>query len=413
MVTLHPVTRALVPVDSEAAHRISAPNYDEFQSDKEIWDLIQQKPDNVLCITMAHCHTDDLANACEEGGPEALKHSGEQMQELIKSSLSKEVQNLLWIYEITSPKRPDAPQLGVGGYAATKEIRTEETPHGTIIRNEGIRPEKANGRAQLIDATNAYIGTVNLAVKDSAGSLQTAMESISNGRDCSYEATDEAGNIHRVWLVTDAAEQKGLIDLLAAEPAAYVADGNHRSAAAAALGKDYFLTVFFPTKQLGLEPYNRLLPLNGVSAEDFLAQAAENFNVAEVADAKTYRPDSVHKLGVYLTGKWYELTPKEGSYDPENAAESIDADIVQRHIIDKILGMSDNRDKRINYVGGNKTSEYLVERVNNGDFELAISLAPVTMDQFVDVCDQNRFMPPKSTWFDPKVRSGLVIALLD
>ncbi len=413
MVTLHPVSRALVPVDSEAAHRISAPNYDEFQSDKEIWDLIQQKPDNVLRITMAHCHTDDLANACEEGGPEALKHSGEQMQELIKSSLSKEVQNLLWIYEITSPKRPDAPQLGVGGYAATKEIRTEETPRGTIIRNEGIRPEKANGRAQLIDATNAYIGTVNLAVKDCSGSLQTAMESISNGRDCSYEAIDEAGNKHKVWLVTDSAEQKVLIDLLAAEPAAYVADGNHRSAAAAALGKDYFLTVFFPTKQLGLEPYNRLLPLNGVSAEDFLAQAAENFNVAEVAGATTYRPDSVHKLGVYLTGKWYELTPKAGSYDPENAAESIDADIVQRHIIDKILGMSDNRDKRINYVGGNKTSEYLVERVNNGDFELAISLAPVTMDQFVDVCDQNRFMPPKSTWFDPKVRSGLVIALLD
>ncbi len=413
MVTLHPVPRALVPVDSAAAHRISAPNYDEFQSDKEIWDLIQEKPDNVLRITMAHCHTDDLANACQEGGPEALKHSGEQMLNLIASPLSQEIENLLWVYEITSPKRPDAPQLGVGGYAATNEIRTEQTPDGSIIRNEGIRPEKANGRAQLIDATSAYIGTVNLAVKDSDGSLQQIMEQITTDRECSFEATDEAGNIHRVWLVTEDSEQKTLIDLLAAEPAAYVADGNHRSAAAATLGKDYFLTVFFPTKQLGLEPYNRLLPLNGVSAEGFLEQVVENFEVTTLEGQTTYRPDSIHKLGVYIAEKWYELTPKPGSYDPENAAESIDADIVQRHIIDKILGMSDNRDKRINYVGGNKTSEYLVERVNNGDFELAISLAPVTMDQFVDVCDQNRFMPPKSTWFDPKVRSGLVIALLD
>ena len=412
MVTLRPVTRALVPVDCEAARRISSPNYDEFQSDKEIWDLIQAIPENVLRITMAHCDVDDLANALTEGGAEALAHSGEQMQDLVESSLTKEIPNLLWVYEITSPKRPDEPQLGVGGYAATSEIRTEQTPQGSIIRNEGVRPEKAQGRANLIDATNSYIGTVNLAVKDDSGELTAVLSTTAGSRDCDYEVVDEAGNRHRIWLVTDSEPQQKLIDLLAAEPAAYVADGNHRSAAAAALGKDYFLTVFFPTGQLGLEPYNRLLPLNGVTAESFRKQVAENFEVTELTGAAIYRPDVVNKIGVYIAGKWYELTPKSNSFDPENAAESIDANIVQRHIIGKILGMSDSRDKRINYVGGNKTSEYLVERVNNGDFDLAISLAPVTMQQFVNVCDQNRFMPPKSTWFDPKVRSGLVIALL-
>lgn len=413
MVTLRPVNRALVPVSSEAAHRVSAPNYDEFQSDKEVWDLLQQKPENVLRITMAHCHVDDLSQAVEEGGDAALAHSGEQMQDLVGSPLTKEIEGLLWVYEITSPKRTQHPQIGIGGFAASNEIRTEKVPDGSIIRNEGIRPEKAEGRAKLINATSSYIGTVNLAVKDSAGDLQKALVATTTAGSADFEATDEAGNIHRVWLVTSNDDQQTFIDLLAAEPAAYVADGNHRSAAAAALGKDHFLTVFFPTERLGLEPYNRLLPLNGVTNENFLEQLAENFDVTPLTVTASYRPDSIRKLGVYLDSNWYELSPKAGSYDPANGAESIDADIVQRHIIDKILGMSDARDKRINYVGGNKTAEYLEQRVNSGDFDLAISLAPVTMEQFVDVCDQNRFMPPKSTWFDPKVRSGLVIALLD
>lgn len=412
MVTLRPITRALVPVDSDAAVKLSAPNYDEFQSDKEIWDLLQERPDNILRVTMAHCHTDDLANAVEEGGEESLKHAGEQMQDVIAGGLTREISNLLYVYEITSPKRPDAPQIGVGGFAASGEIRTEENPTGTIIRNEGIRPEKADGRARLINATNAYIGTVNLCVQDKSNNLTNELTRISQSRDCDFETKDEAGNLHRVWLVTDEAEQKLLVSILANEPAAYVADGNHRSAAAAALGKENFLTVFFPTARLGLEPYNRLLPRNGVSTEALLEAVAENFDMKPHVSNEAYRPEAVHQIGLYIDGQWCELIPKEGSFDPSDAAQSIDSDIVQRHIIDGILGMSDARDKRINYVGGNKPTSYLVERVDSGDFDLAISLAPVTMEQFVEVCEQNLFMPPKSTWFDPKIRSGLVIALL-
>lgn len=413
MVTLRPVTSALVPIDSDAARRISAPNYDEFQSDQEVWDLLQERPENVLRVTMAHCHTDDLSQAPEDGSPEALSHAGEQMQLLRKSPLLKTVDNLLWVYEITSPKRSTVPQLGVGGFARSGEIRTEQTPDGCIVRNEGIRPEKAQGRANLISATQAYIGTVNLAVKDESGALLETLVETTRARDCDYETSDEGGNLHRVWLVTDADQQERLIQLIDAEQAAYVADGNHRSAAAAELGKEHFLTVFFPTSRLGLEPYNRLLPLNGVTAEQFLEQAAETFEIEALGRCEPFRPSRVNEIGVYLNGEWYKLLPKPGTFDPENAAESIDSDIVQRHIIDRILGMPDARDKRINYVGGNKDGHYLTQRVDSGDYELAISLAPVTMQQFIDVCDQNRFMPPKSTWFDPKVRSGLVIALLD
>ncbi len=413
MVTLRPVRRGLVPVDSNAAYRVSAPNYDEFQSDREVWDLLQARPDNVLQITMPHCHVPDHADIFEDGCAEALSHATARMQEFKSNPLMKTVENLLWVYEITSPKRPDQPQLGIGGFGLTSEIRTESNPNGTVIRNEGIRPEKAEGRAQLLRATTADFGTVNLAVQDQNGDLLGALTEYTQSRPCDFETLDEDQNLHRSWIVTNPAEIDAFVSLLAKEPAAYVADGNHRSAAAAAMGLDHFLTVFFPTSRLGLEPYNRLLPLNGVTPDELLQKLAANFEVKQLGDVPPYRPESVQTIGMYLDKNWYELTPKAGSYDPSNAAQSIDSDIIQRHIIDGILGISDARDKRINYVGGNKNAAYLVSRVQSGEYDFALSVAPVTMQQFVDVCEQNLFMPPKSTWFDPKIRSGLLIALLD
>ncbi|MCA8998971.1 MAG: DUF1015 domain-containing protein [Planctomycetaceae bacterium] len=413
MPTLRPLTRALVPVDSDAAQKVSSPNYDEFQSDQEIFDLIQERPENVLRVTMAHCAVDNLDQAPEEGSDEALAKSADEMQLLRQSPLMKEVENVLWVYEIVSPLRPDKPQLGVGGYGLTSEIRTEEQPEGTIIRNEGIRPEKAEGRARLLKAVNADFGTVNLAVRDDSGWLLKTLEEFTQANECDFEATDEGGNRHRSWMVTDPETQDRLIQLVGEQRAAYVADGNHRSAAAAQLGLDHFLTVFFSSGRLGLEPYNRLLPLNGVSPEEFLNKMNENFSVQEMGECEPYRPDAPHRIGLYLGGKWYDLVPMRTSYDPTDAAQTIDADIIQRHVIDYILGMSDARDKRINYVGGNKDAAYLVGQVDSGKYDLAISLAPVTMMQFMAVCEQNKFMPPKSTWFDPKVRSGLAIALLD
>jgi uncharacterized protein (DUF1015 family) len=413
MITLRPVPQALVPIDSAAAYEVSAPNYDEFQSDLEVWNLLQQRPENVLQITMPHCHVAKADDILEDGSDEALAHASRQMKIFKNSPLMRVARNILWVYEITSPKRPLTPQLGVGGFGLTSEIRTEATPQGSIIRNEGIRPEKAEGRAQLLKATHADFGTVNLAVRDQQGRLLQALTEVTTSRPCDFETLDEDNNRHRSWLIDDDATSKKLIALLAEEPAAYVADGNHRSAAAAALGLEHFLTVFFPTCRLGLEPYNRLLPLNGLSPSEFLKGLEAHFTVRQLGRIEPYRPAAVHQIGLYLKGEWYELTPRPDAYNPQNAAESIDADILQRHVIDSLLGMKDARDKRINYVGGNKNAAYLVSRVDHGDYDLALSVAPVTMEQFVDVCEQNLFMPPKSTWFDPKIRSGLLIALLD
>ncbi|QDU38487.1 hypothetical protein Mal4_28150 [Maioricimonas rarisocia] len=413
MVQISPVTRALVPVDAAAAGQISAPNYDEFQSDREVWDLLQEKPESVLRVTMPHCHVASADAIGEDGSAEALEHAGEQMRALIESTLTRTLPGVLWVYEIRSPKRPDAPQIGLGGYARTIDIRTDKNPGGNIIRNEGIRQEKADGRSRLIKATGSYIGTVNLAVRDAENQLLPALEAVTADRGCDYQATDEAGNVHSVWLVTDPDQVAKFSGLMDQEPAAYVADGNHRSAAAADLGLEHFLAVFFPTSRLGLEPYNRLLPDTGVDADQFFESLSSQFDVEPLGDVDAFRPAAVHEMGLYTDGKWYRLTPRDGSYDAQDAAQAIDADIVQRHIIDGILGISDARDKRINYVGGNKDAAWLKSRVDAGDFRYAVSLAPVTMDQFVAVCEQNRFMPPKSTWFAPKIRSGLVIAILD
>jgi uncharacterized protein (DUF1015 family) len=413
MVTIRPVRRALVPVNSDAAQRTSAPNYDEFQSDVEIWDMLQARPENVLRVKMPHCHVARKEDIYAEDAPQALDHAAEQWQWLRSSGLMQEAPGILWVYQIVSPKRPHAPQMGLGGYGRTAEIRTPTTPNGCIIRNEGIRQEKAEGRARLIRKIKAYIGTVNLAVRDDSGQLLKALEAAAAARPCDYEATDEAGNIHRVWLVKNPDEIAKFTALMAAEPAAYVADGNHRSAAAASLGYEEFLTVFFPTCRLGLEPYNRLLPLNGLSRDEFFTKLSQKFDIQPLGNVAPYRPAAVNTLGFYCGGQWSVATPKPGVFNANDAAESIDSDIVQRLIIDEILGMPDGRDKRINYVGGNKDAAYLKSRVDAGEYDLAISLAPVTMDQFCAVCEQNKFMPPKSTWFDPKIRSGLVMAILD
>lgn len=413
MVTIRPVRRALVPVSSDAAQRTTAPNYDEFQSDIEIWELLQARPENVLRIKMPHCHVAQKTDIYAEDDPRALPHAEEQWKWMRASGLVREIPGLLWVYQIVSPKRPQAPQMGLGGYGRTAEIRTPSTPDGVIIRNEGIRPEKAEGRARLIRQIKAYIGTVNLAVRDDSGQLLSALESTASARPSDYEATDEAGNVHRVWLITDGDEIARFSALMAAEPAAYVADGNHRSAAAASLGYEDFLTVFFPTCRLGLEPYNRLLPRNGISRDQFFEKLGQSFQIQHLGRVPPYRPAAVNTLGIYFGGEWSVATPKAGVFNPADAAESIDADIVQRLVIDQILGMPDGRDKRINYVGGNKDAAYLVKCVDEGQYDLAISLAPVTMDQFCAVCEQNKFMPPKSTWFDPKIRSGMVMAILD
>jgi uncharacterized protein (DUF1015 family) len=412
MITISPVKRALVPVDSLSAHRIMGPNYDEFQSDEEIWEFVQERPDCILRITMAHSDVMHKSEILKDGSPEALDKAAENFKRLANSPMTKIVENMLWVYEIRDRRRPEHRQIGLGGAAKTREIRTAKTPSGSVIRNEGIRDEKAQGRANLIARTNSYIGTVNNTVEDAQGKIITALEQYADARNYDFEATDEFGNRHRVWLVTEPAEIENFVRLFSAEPCAFVADGNHRSAAAALLGKEDYLAVFFTTGRMQLYPYNRLVKPEQ-SINDWPQALSKSFEVEPLGDLPQFQPAMTHEIGFYLKKNWHLLRPKKGTFDPENAAQAIDSDIVQNRIFNDILGISDPRDEQLTFVGGNKSSAWLKALVDQGLYEFAITLPPVTMQQFVEVCKQNRFMPPKSTWFEPKIRSGLVTALLD
>lgn len=410
MITIRPVPHALVPVDSAAAARVSAPNYDEFQDDAEIQDLVARNPSSVLSVTMPHCAVPRSDTPLEEGSPEALNAARAHMDALMASPLTRRVDDVLWVYEIVDPTRPGVRQIGLGGMGLVSEIRTPATPAGSIIRNEGIREPKSRGRADLIEATGAIIGTVNNAVDDENGALSTALAEVAASREPHLEVTDHHGNTHRIWLVEDGDSIAHLQALMAAEPHAYVADGNHRSAAAAMLGHEGFLTVFFPTETMGIQPYNRLVRTE--LPADLTEALSRHFRVEPVPQVQAFQPKSTHTIGLYAQGSWYRLTPLPGSWDPDNAAQSIDADIVQRNLFDKVLGIPDAGDKRLRFVGSNRDAAYLREEVDSGAYQMAVTLPAVTMPQFVAICLQNRMMPPKSTWFEPKIRSGLVMALL-
>jgi len=412
MITIRPIPRALVPVDSAAADRVSAPNYDEFQSDDEIRRILARRPEAVLGITMAHCDPGLEAGAVEADSDAALALATERFGDLVRSTLVREVGRALYVYEIEDPRRPGVRQIGLGGLARTAEIRTERTPDAPIIRNEGIRESKARGRARLIEVTRAIIGTVNHAVPDEDGTLAGALERLADAREPDLETVDETGNTHRVWIVTEPGQMVRLQRRLSDEPEAYVADGNHRSAAAAMLGYEHFLAVFFPADRLRIAPYNRLVRTGApLPPLDALRGA---FEIGEPGEPGPFQPRVTHEIGLYAAAHgWRRLQVRPATFAGADAASSIDHDIVQRHAFAVWLGIEDARDERLTFVGANRDAAWLQARVDTGEHDLAVTLPPVTMEQFVAVCRENRLMPPKSTWFEPKIRSGLVIALLD
>lgn len=230
--------------------------------------------------------------------------------------------------------------------------------------------------------------------------------------EASFETHDEMRNRHRVWLVDDAKEIERFRALVAREPRAYVADGNHRSAAAAMLGYEHYLAVVFPSSTMTIAPYNRLVDVARDQRAVLVSGVQKSFHAEPYPGPGPLQPARTHEIGLYDGSSWWALHPKPGTFDPDDAAQDIDADIVQRRLIEPVLGVSDARDERITYVGANRDAAWLQEQVDQGLHGCAITLPPVTMEQFIRVCLQDKLMPPKSTWFVPKIRSGLVMAMV-
>lgn len=295
---------------------------------------------------------------------------------------------------------------------------------GKIKKHELTRRDKEEDRMIHVRRQSANIEPVFFAYPANAEMDGIVTEIVRGEPEYDFIA-DGDGFRHRFWKITDRAVIGRITRIFSDIPALYVADGHHRTAAAALVGQErakanpnhtgeeeynYFLAVIFPDDQLRIIDYNRVVKdLNGLTPEQFLVALGANFTIEEKG-AETYRPDRLHNFSMYLGGKWYSLTAKPGTYDDSDPIGVLDVTVLSNLVLDKILGIKDLRsDKRVDFVGGIRGLEELRRRVDSGEMAVAFALYPVSMKQLIDIADTDNIMPPKTTWFEPKLRSGLVI----
>lgn len=295
---------------------------------------------------------------------------------------------------------------------------------GAIKKHELTRKDKEEDRMKHVRVNNANIEPVFFAFPDNDRLNEVVASYIT--AEPEYDFTAELdGFRHQLWIVDKDADIAVITEEFAKMPSLYIADGHHRSAAAALVGKEkadnnpnhrgdeeynYFMAVCFPANQLTIIDYNRVVKdLNGLSEEEFLAALSKHFVVEEKGE-DIYKPVALHNFSLYLAGKWYSLTAKEGTYDDSDPIGVLDVTISSNLILDEILDIKDLRtSKRIDFVGGIRGLGELKRRVDSGEMKMALALYPVSMKQLIDIADTGNIMPPKTTWFEPKLRSGLVI----
>ncbi len=293
-----------------------------------------------------------------------------------------------------------------------------------IKKHELTRRDKEEDRMKHVRVNNANIEPVFFAYPHQDALDAIVAEAIKGTPVYDFVAEGD-GFGHHFWLIEDDKTIAKITELFAAIPSLYIADGHHRSAAAALVGMEkrqqnpnhngteeynYFMAVCFPDNQLNIIDYNRVVKdLNNLSDEEFLAKLSVNFDVKKNG-AEIYKPNSLHNFAIYLSGNWYSLTAKEGTYNDNDPIGILDVTISSNLILDEVLGIKDLRsDKRIDFVGGIRGLGELSARVDSGEMRVALALYPVSMKQLIDIADSGNIMPPKTTWFEPKLRSGLVI----
>ena len=296
--------------------------------------------------------------------------------------------------------------------------------NGVIKKHELTRRDKEEDRMKHVRVNNANIEPVFFAYPDNAELDAIVAKYTAGEPEYDFIAPGD-GFGHTVWVIDQQEDIDAITKAFAAMPALYIADGHHRSAAAALVGAEkaqqnpnhkgdeeynYFMAVCFPANQLTIIDYNRVVKdLNGLTPEEFLAAVGKNFIVEEKGE-DIYKPNALHNFSLYLDGKWYSLTAKEGTYDDNDPIGVLDVTISSNLILDEILGIKDLRsDKRIDFVGGIRGLGELKKRVDSGEMKVALALYPVSMKQLMDIADTGNIMPPKTTWFEPKLRSGLII----
>jgi uncharacterized protein (DUF1015 family) len=357
----------------------------------------------------------DLPESTDIHSQAVYDKAKENLQAFLKRDvLFKENKECYYIYRLTMNGRSQA------GLVCVSSV--DDYENNIIKKHEFTRPEKELDRINHMKTIGAQTGNVFLAYRDVQAVNDLLNQCMSKNPVYNFVADD--GIEHTVWIISDDKITNNITQLFATEvPATYIADGHHRAASAAkvrqAMGKkatpasNYFLTTLFPASQLHIMDYNRLVKdLNGYTPATLLKAIEEDFTVENKGN-EPVKPAALHQFGMYLGGTWYLLTAKEGTYtnDPIGV---LDVTILQNNILDKLLGIKDARtDSRIDFVGGIRGLQALQQRVNSGEMAIAFSLYPVSLEQLFDIADSGEVMPPKSTWFEPKLRDGLLTHLID
>lgn len=362
----------------------------------------------------------DFPDTTDEHDHTVYAKGKEYFQELVqKGVFTQDNEECLYIYAQTMGART---QYGIVGCAGV-----EDYMNNIIRKHELTRPDKEEDRKNHIRISGYQYEPVFFAYPENKELEAIVAGVVKNEAEYSFVAADGFG--HQFWVIRDKATIKTIVDLFAQIKYTYVADGHHRTAAAALVGHErklanpnhtgneeynFFLAVHFPANQLAIMDYNRVIKdLNGLSEQDLLKALEKGFIIEEKGAAE-YKPSKLHNFSMYLGGKWYSLTAKPGTYNDNDPIGCLDVTVLSELVLSPIFNITDLRNsKRIDFVGGIRGLGELKRRVDNGEMKVAFALYPVSMQQLIDIADTGNIMPPKTTWFEPKLRSGLVVHAID
>lgn len=396
--------KALRP-QPQFAPKVASKPYDVLNS-MEAKVEARGNPHSFLHITKSEI---DLPEKTDIHSTDVYERAKQNLHAFIQRGvLFREDKDCFYIYQLTMNGRT---QTGLVGVSAIDDYEKD-----IIKKHEFTRPEKEQDRINHIKTTRAQTGNVFLAYRN-VPEIDEIIAKWKETHDPVYDFVADDGVSHAIWVINSDQVNNSLKKLFREKvPATYIADGHHRAASAAKvrllIEENYFLTTLFPANELKIMDYNRVVKdLNGLQPADLIEKLQEDFEVQEVNEPVA--PAALHEFGMYLKNKWYRLRAKENTYS-DDPIGVLDVSILANNVLDKILGIKDQRtDTRIDFVGGIRGLQELEKRVNSGEMAVAFSLFPVSIGQLFDIADSGNVMPPKSTWFEPKLRDGLLTHLAD
>ena len=400
--------------DPKLAEQVASLPYDVMSS-REARELAAGNPYSFLHISKAEI---DLDPAVDRYHEKVYEKARENLMGMVAEGIFfQEEKPCLYIYKQVMEGRA---QVGIVGCASVDDYRNH-----IIKQHELTRADKEQDRFRHVDYCDANTGPIFLTYRRQS-TVDALVQHVMKSKSPVYDFVSEDGIGHTVWVIDRDAVIEEICQLFEGVENLYIADGHHRSASAVGVGLkrreqnpgwkgdeefNFFLSVLFPHDQLRIMAYNRVVKdLNGYTQAEFLDAVKETFHVEEYRGIGGLQPAKKHTFGMYLTGKWYLLTAREGSFEDTDPVARLDVSILQDTLLAPILGIRDPcRDSRIGFVGGIRGLQCLADRVDSGEMQVAFSMYPTTMEDLMDIADAGAIMPPKSTWFEPKLRSGLFI----